>query len=224
MRYVKFLLPLLLIVGLMIGCAQKPPTITKVEPATASSSGGTEITITGTGFKANPAPTVTVGGSPATGVKVVSKTSLKATVPAGVAGPASIVVQNAKAKVKSAPFANFSYYDDVAVTATNPDPMTAPAEGIDAPAKIDITFNQDVDPATVMVKVTDAEGNEVAGAVAQDATDTKMFSFTPGSAMKAGTYNVTVSGATSTTSMVAMPADHTFSFTVKEAPAKGKKK
>jgi hypothetical protein len=224
MKYVKFLLPFLLIAGLMIGCAQKPPTITKVDPATASSSGGTEITITGTGFKINPAPSVTIGGSPATGVKAVSKTSLKATVPAGIAGPADIVVTNAKAKVKSAPSKLFSYYDDVAVTVTNPDPMMAPEDGIDAPGKVDVTFNQDVDMASVMVKVTDAEGNDVAGEVAQDATDTKMFSFTPGSAMKAGTYNVTVSGATSTTSMMAMPADHTFSFTVKEAPAKGKKK
>jgi len=223
MKYVKFLLPLLLIVGLMVGCAQKPPTITKVEPVTASSAGGTEITITGTGFKANPAPAVTVGGAPATGVKVISKTSLKATLPAGVAGPADIVVKNAKAKVGSAPSKLFSYYDDVAVTMTNPDPMTAPVEGIDAPAKVDVTFNQDVDPASVMIKVADAEGNDVAGAVAQDATDTKMFSFTPGAAMKGGTYNVTVSGATSTTSMMAMPADHTFSFTVKEAAAKGKK-
>jgi hypothetical protein len=224
MKYLKFLVPLLLIVGLMMGCAQKPPTLTKAEPATASSAGGTEITITGTGFKVSPAPTVTVGGAPATGVKAVSKTSLKATVPAGVAGPADIVVQNAKAKVKSLPFKGFSYYDDVAVTVTNPDPMTAPPEGVDAPAKVDVTFNQDVTPESVMIKVADAAGAEVAGAVAQDATDTKMFSFTPGSALKAGTYNVTVSGATSMSSSMAMPADHTFSFTVKEAAAKGKKK
>jgi hypothetical protein len=224
MKYLKFLVPLLLIVGLMMGCAQKPPTLTKAEPATASSAGGTEITITGTGFKVSPAPTVTVGGAPATGVKAVSKTSLKATVPAGVAGPADIVVQNAKAKVKSLPFKGFSYYDDVAVTVTNPDPMTAPPEGVEAPAKVDVTFNQDVTPESVMIKVADAAGAEVAGAVAQDATDTKMFSFTPGSALKAGTYNVTVSGATSMSSSMAMPADHTFSFTVKEAAAKGKKK
>jgi len=224
MKYMKFILPLLLVVGLMVGCAQKPPTVTKVDPATASSAGGTEITITGTGFKTNAAPTVTIGGAPATGVKAVSKTSLKATVPAGVAGPADIVVQNAKAKVKSMPYKGFTYYDDVAVTVTNPDPMTAPPEGIDAPAKVDVTFNQDVTPESVMVKVTDVDGNEVAGAVAQDATDTKMFSFTPGAAMKAGTYNVTVSGAMSVSSQMAMPADHTFSFTVKEAPAKGKKK
>jgi hypothetical protein len=224
MKYLKVLIPVLLVVGLMMGCAQKPPTVTKVDPAMASSSGGTEITITGTGFKTTPAPTVTVGGAPATGVKAASKTSLKATVPPGVAGPADIVVQNAKAKVKSMPFKAFSYYDDVMVSVTNPDPMTADPEGIDAPAKIDVTFNQDVEATSVMIKVADVDGNEVAGEVMQDATDTKMFSFTPGSAMKAGMYAVTVSGAQSMTSMMAMPADHTFSFTVKEAPAKKGKK
>jgi hypothetical protein len=224
MKYVKILLPLLLIVGLMVGCAQKPPTITKVEPASASSAGGTEITITGTGFKMSPAPKVEINGVAATNVKATSKTLLKATVPAGTAGPADIVITNAKAKVKSLPSKLFSYYDDVAVMMRNPDPMMAPEEGIEAPAKVDVTFNQDVDAMSVMIKVTDAEGNDVAGEVAQDATDTKMFSFTPGSALKAGMYNVTVSGATSTTSMMAMPADDNFSFTVKEAPAKGKKK
>jgi len=220
MKYLKVLIPVLLVVGLMMGCAQKPPTVTKVDPAMASSSGGTEVTITGTGFKTTPAPTVTIGGAPATGVKAASKTSLKATIPPGVAGPADIVVQNAKAKVKSMPFKAFSYYDDVMVSVTNPDPMTADPEGIDAPAKVDVTFNQDVDAGSVMIKVTDGDGNEVAGELMQDATDTKMFSFTPGSAMKAGMYAVTVSGAQSMTSMMAMPADHTFSFTVKEAPAK----
>jgi hypothetical protein len=224
MKYLKVLIPVLLVVGLMMGCAQKPPTVTKVDPAMASSSGGTEVTITGTGFKTTPAPTVTIGGAPATGVKAASKTSLKATVPPGVAGPADIVVQNAKAKVKSMPFKAFSYYDDVMVSVTNPDPMTADPEGIDAPAKIDVTFNQDVEATSVMIKVADVDGNEVAGEVMQDATDTKMFSFTPGSAMKAGMYAVTVSGAQSMTSMMAMPADHTFSFTVKEAPAKKGKK
>jgi hypothetical protein len=104
--------------------------------------------------------------------------------------------------------------------------MTAPPEGIDAPAKVDVTFNQDVDPTTVMIKVAGADGAEVAGAVAQDATDTKMFSFTPGAAVKAGTFTVTVSGAKGVAAQNVMPADHTFSFTVKEAAkpaAKGKK-
>jgi len=98
---------LVLILSLYIGCAQKPPTITKVDPSIAPTIGGTEITITGTGFKASPAITVTIGGNPATGLKVISKTSLKATVPHGIAGPADIVVT--KAKVKSLPYKGFIY-------------------------------------------------------------------------------------------------------------------
>ena len=85
------------------------PTITKVDPAMASASGGEWITITGKGFKDNPAPTVTIGGNPATGVKVLSETNIKAIVPAGIPGPADIVIQNAYAKVKSLPFKGFSY-------------------------------------------------------------------------------------------------------------------
>ncbi|HGE69530.1 TPA: hypothetical protein ENX78_01760 [Candidatus Poribacteria bacterium] len=225
MRYMTFILAIVLAVGLMVGCAQKPPTITKVEPNQSSLAGGTEITITGTGFKANPAPTVTIGGNPATGVKVISKTTLKATVPAGsVAGPADIVVQNAKAKVKSLPFKGFSYYEDVTAT-VSPDFTMAPPEGIEAPAKIDVTFNQDVDPASVVIKVTDSTGAEVAGKVAQDATAPKTFSFTPDAPFKSGDYTLTVSGAKGVAAGNVM-TEMSQTFKVKEAakPAKKGKK
>lgn len=222
MKYLTILLAIILTVGLMVGCAQKPPTITKVDPATASASGGTEITLTGTGFKAAPVPTVTVGGNPATGVKVTAKTTLKATLPAGAAGTADIVVQNAKAKVKSLPFKGFTYYEDVTAMTSIPDMATAPPEGIDAPAKIDVTFNQDVDPTSVMVKVMDATGAEVVGAVAPDAVDTKMFSFTPAAPLKGGDYTLTVSGAKGMAAQNTM-ADMSASFKVKEAAAPAKK-
>jgi len=42
-------------------------------------------------------------------LKCTTNTTLKATVPAGVAGPADIVVKNDKAKVWSLPFKNFTY-------------------------------------------------------------------------------------------------------------------
>jgi len=109
-------------VYLVMGCAQKPPTITKVDPASASSAGGTEITITGTGFRANPNPNVKVGGNPATDVKFISETSLKATVPAGVAGSADVLVMNAKSRVMSFPFKGFSYYKEVAAPKTTDTP------------------------------------------------------------------------------------------------------
>jgi hypothetical protein len=221
MKYFAALLVMVLCVGLMVGCAQKPPTITKVDPATASADGGTEITITGTGFKITPAPTVTIGGNPASGVKVTAKTTLKATVPAGVSGPADIVIQNSKAKVKSLPFRGFSYYEDVAVMSSTPDVTMAPLEGIKAPAKVGVTFNQDVDPASVVIKVAGADDVEVAGGpVVQDTTDTKMFTFTPTAPFAAGDYTVTVSGAKGMAAGNVMVTDYTMSFKVKAKGAK----
>jgi len=65
-------------------------TITGVLPISGSSSGGTNITITGTQFDA--AATVTIGGAPATNVVVVSDTQITATTPAGFPGPAVVTV------------------------------------------------------------------------------------------------------------------------------------
>ncbi|MGB9597412.1 MAG: Ig-like domain-containing protein, partial [Candidatus Poribacteria bacterium] len=87
-----------------------------------------------------------------------------------------------------------SYYEDVTAT-VSPDFTMAPEEGIEAPASIDVTFNQDVDPTSVVIKVTGADGAEVAGKVEQSTTDPKMFSFKPDAALKAGDYTLSVSGA-----------------------------
>ena len=110
------------VIGLMVGCAQKPPAITIVDPDMASLDGGSEITITAIGLKRNSVPTVTIGGNLATDVKFLSKWSLSAIIPpSNTAGPADIVVQNAKAKVKSLPFKGFFYYEDVVVKPNIPD-------------------------------------------------------------------------------------------------------
>jgi hypothetical protein len=76
-----------------------------------------------------------------------------------------------------------------------------------------------------MIKVAGADGTEVAGTPAQDTVDTKMFTFTPTEAFKAGDYTVTVSGAKGTAASNVMPTDYSMTFKVKEAakPAKGKK-
>ncbi|MHB8877881.1 MAG: beta strand repeat-containing protein [Myxococcaceae bacterium] len=68
------------------------PTVTSLNPAFGYASGGTAVTITGTGFL--PAATVTFGGTAATTVTVVSATSITATTPAGTAGAADVVVTN----------------------------------------------------------------------------------------------------------------------------------
>jgi len=68
------------------------PTVTSIAPNTGSASGGTAITITGTGFLAG--ATVSFGGTSASGVTVVNNTSITATAPAHSAGVVSVVVTN----------------------------------------------------------------------------------------------------------------------------------
>ena len=66
------------------------PTVTNISPNSGPVAGGTAVTITGTGFASG--ATVTIGGNAATGVTVVSSTSITATTPAGTAGTQSVVV------------------------------------------------------------------------------------------------------------------------------------
>ncbi len=68
------------------------PTVTGISPNSGSTSGGTSVTITGTGFLTG--ATVTLGGTPATSVTVVSSTSITATTPAHTAGTVDVVVTN----------------------------------------------------------------------------------------------------------------------------------
>ncbi len=68
------------------------PAITGITPNSGPQTGGTSITITGSGFTG--ATGVTVGGAPATGVTVVNDTTITATTPAGTPGPANVVVQS----------------------------------------------------------------------------------------------------------------------------------
>lgn len=66
------------------------PTVLSVSPPIGASTGGTSVTITGIHLGA--ATGVTIGGAPATGIAVVNDTTINCTVPAGVAGPASVLV------------------------------------------------------------------------------------------------------------------------------------
>ncbi len=72
------------------------PTVTTVFPASGPLGGGTPILITGTNFQAG--ATVTVGGSPATAVVVVSSTQITAVAPAHAAGNVAVVVTNPTAQ------------------------------------------------------------------------------------------------------------------------------
>jgi len=70
------------------------PTVTGVNPAYGSSVGGTHVNITGTNFfPVGGSPTVTFGGTPATGVTVINSTTIQAITPAHAVGPVDVSVE-----------------------------------------------------------------------------------------------------------------------------------
>ncbi len=77
-----------------------PPTITKIEPSTGPHTGGREVVLTGTGFTTG--AKVTIGGTEATEVTVVSGTEITAKTPAGTVGKAEVVVTDSKGVSTSA--------------------------------------------------------------------------------------------------------------------------
>ncbi|HVG20246.1 MAG TPA: IPT/TIG domain-containing protein [Blastocatellia bacterium] len=68
------------------------PTINSINPSSGTTSGGTSLTITGTGF--SPGARVTIGGVAATSVIVVSSTSITAITPSHAEGLVSVSVTN----------------------------------------------------------------------------------------------------------------------------------
>ncbi len=72
------------------------PHVASISPNTGTTSGGTRVTITGTGFLMG--ATVSLGGTPATSVTLASSTSITATTPAHAAGAVNIMVTNTDAQ------------------------------------------------------------------------------------------------------------------------------
>ena len=68
------------------------PTVTAISPTSGTANGGTAVTITGTNFVSG--ASVSLGGTAATKVNVVSSTSITATTPAHSAGAVNVVVTN----------------------------------------------------------------------------------------------------------------------------------
>ena len=105
----KFCLPvsLLLLALFLPGCgggiaatpnptSNPAPHVASITPNTGTTSGGTSVTIAGTGFLSG--ATVSFGGTPATGVTLASSTSITATTPAHAAGAVSVIVTNTDAQ------------------------------------------------------------------------------------------------------------------------------
>jgi len=72
------------------------PTVSSIVPSSGPPSGGTAVTITGTGFQSG--ATVSLGGTVATNVIVTSSTTITATTPAHAAGAVNVAVKNTDAQ------------------------------------------------------------------------------------------------------------------------------
>ncbi len=72
--------------------ANPAPNVSGISPAAGTTAGGTAVTVTGTGFLSG--ASVKFGSTSASGVNVVSSTSITATAPAHSAGAVNVVVTN----------------------------------------------------------------------------------------------------------------------------------
>ena len=112
--------------GFTYTAASNPaPTVTAISPASGPTSGGTPVTITGTGFLTG--SMVKLGGTAATGVTVVSSTSITATTAAHPSGVVDVVVTNSDTQSGTLP-QSFTYTaisnPTPTVTAISPDLRT----------------------------------------------------------------------------------------------------
>jgi len=115
--------------GFSSGGTSVLPTVTGISPVTGSTDGGTIVTITGTnllGAAAGGANGVTFGGAAATGVSVVSGTSITATTSAHAAGAVNVVVTTPNGTVTGTTGA-FTYVDPPAFGSIAP--PTGPTGG-----------------------------------------------------------------------------------------------
>jgi acid phosphatase len=72
--------------------ATQAPTVSGVTPSSGTTAGGTQVSITGTGFASG--ATVTFGGVPASNLIVNNSTTITATTPAHAAGGVDVTVTN----------------------------------------------------------------------------------------------------------------------------------
>ena len=132
-------------------------TATSVSPQSGPTSGGTLITVDGTGFVSG--ATISIGGTAATGVSFVSSTRLTARTPAKPAGGYNVVVRNPNRRTANTPH-GFTYSDTSTPTtgppvATAVSPRSGPTGG---GTLITVTGSGFVSGATIRIGGTLATG------------------------------------------------------------------
>lgn len=109
-----------------VWCDNPGPTLTSINPTQGVATQTTPVTLTGLDFStAKAVPTVTFGGVPATGVTVVSDTSITCNAPTGTQG-ASVNVVVTQEGASDTLFGAFTY---VGMTVTSINPSSGPASG-----------------------------------------------------------------------------------------------
>ncbi|MHC5082006.1 MAG: IPT/TIG domain-containing protein, partial [Planctomycetota bacterium] len=129
-----------------------PPDLVLISPVSGPYSGGTRITLTGTGFQAG--ATVTVGGNPCTNLDDTGvPTQILCDTPAGPPGTADVVVTNPDSQNDL--LAGAFTYEALQVSSTFP---AADTQGVYLDQTITLQFNLNVDPATVSAKSVQVTG------------------------------------------------------------------
>ena len=95
-----------------------PPVLTSITPDLGSDTGGTEVTLAGTGFQGG--ATVFFGGGAASNVTVSSPTSASASTPLGSAGPVDVVFANPDGQ-SSTLSAGYTYVVPPSITSVSPE-------------------------------------------------------------------------------------------------------
>jgi hypothetical protein len=114
-------------VSITTGPPPPPPTVTGVSPTSGPAAGGTQVTITGSGFTG--ATGVQFGSAAATNVAVNSDTSITATAPAGQAGAVHVTVTGPGGTSTTSSADQFTYIapPPAPPTVTNISPGSGPA-------------------------------------------------------------------------------------------------
>ena len=110
------------------------PVFDSLRPVSGPTSGGTSVTITGTGFTRD--ATVDFGATPATSVTVTSDTSLTAVSPSGSPGVVDVTVTSPAGTSAPGSADQFAYSDQLELSCSPP-PYTSPGStcpGIDLPS------------------------------------------------------------------------------------------
>jgi energy-coupling factor transporter ATP-binding protein EcfA2 len=135
-----------------LGGLAAAPTVSAVNPPSGSTSGGTSVTISGTGFQYY--ATVTIGGVNATNVTTVNSTTITATTGAHAAGTVNVVVQNPDSQIGTKTN-GYTYGSSTAPVVTSVYPNFGPVAG---GTGIAITGSLFVNGATVTLGGTSATG------------------------------------------------------------------